>query len=32
MNGSKKLAAKLQSIFEGTSKRGFKNQSLKNLI
>ena len=32
MNGSKKLAAKLQSIFEGTTKRGFKNQSLKNLI
>ena len=32
MNGSKKLAAKLQSIFEGTTKRGFKNHSLKNLI
>ena len=32
MNGSKKLAAKLQSIFEGATKRGFKNQSLKNLI
>jgi hypothetical protein len=32
MNGSKKLAAKLQSIFEGTTKRGFKSQSLKNLI
>ena len=32
MNGSKKLAAKIQSIFEGTTKRGFKNQSLKNLM
>ena len=32
MNGSKKLAAKIQSIFEGTAKRGFKNQRLKNLM
>ena len=32
MNGSKKLAAKLQSIFEGTTKKGFKNHRLKNLI
>ena len=32
MNGSKKLAAKLQSIFEGTSSKGFKNITLKNLI
>jgi len=32
MNGSKKLAAKLQSIFEGTTKKGFKNHRLKNLM
>ena len=32
MNGSKKLAAKIQSIFEGKVSNGFKNHSLKNLI
>ena len=32
MNGSKKLAAKIQSIFEGKVSNGFKNHSLKNLM
>ena len=32
MNGSKKLAAKLQSIFEGITKRGFKNHRLKDFL
>ena len=32
MNGSKKLAAKIQSIFEGNVSNGFKNHSLKKLM
>ena len=32
MNGSKKLAAKIQSIFEGKVSNGFKNHSLKKLM
>jgi|11BtaG_2_1085332.scaffolds.fasta_scaffold12564_2 hypothetical protein len=32
MNGSKELAAKIQSIFEGTTKRGFKNHRLKDFL
>ena len=32
MNCSKKLAAKIQSIFEGKVSNGFKNHSLKNLM
>ena len=32
MNGSKKLAAKIQSIFEGNVSNGFKNNSLKKLM
>lgn len=32
MNGSKELAAKIQSIFEGKVSNGFKNHSLKNLM
>lgn len=32
MNGSKKLAAKIQSIFEGKVSNGFKNHSLKDYL